>query len=288
MTTRRKILTYGIRGGFLAGCGSFAYGSLIERKHPQIERIDAPLPERFRALDGLTIGFLTDFHHDEFQNNQMMGGAIDLLNSLDPDLVMLGGDYISHEMSGLDSLTPHLARLSPRLGTFGVLGNHDMWTDRVGITRRLENDGKVTVLNNAHRVLQYQDTDFAVGGLESIWGGNPDVHQLSDGLASELPMVVGWHEPDPFDQLVRSPLQDQAVLQLSGHTHGGQVRAPFYGAIKKVSYGQHYVAGLFRPQPNRASLYVNRGIGSMGVPVRFLCPPEITLITMRAPSSPAV
>jgi hypothetical protein len=282
MKTRRQILTYGFRGSFLAGCSAFGYGSLYERKHADIERVDVPLPERHRGLDGLAIGFLTDFHHDEFQNNQLMGGAIDQLNALNPDLVMLGGDYISDDLAGLDSLTPHLARLKSTFGTYGVLGNHDQWTDTFGTTRRLENDGGITVLNNAHRRLEFGGTEFAVGGVESIWGGTPDLAAMADGLEREVPLLFGWHEPDPFDSLMRSPVQDQVVLQVSGHTHGGQVRAPLYGAIKKVRYGQNYVAGLFQDPSERASLYVNRGIGSMGLPVRFLCPPEITLLTLRA------
>ena len=88
---------------------------------------------------------------------------------------------------------------------------------------------------------------------------------------------MGWHEPDPFDEIDDPRL----ALQVSGHTHGGQVCAPFFGAIQLPSYGKKYVAGRF--ERGDSQLYVTRGIGSMGVPVRFCCPPEIAFLTFRAP-----
>ena len=145
--TRRKSIAHLLRGGSLLGLGAFGYGSLIERRRPVIERVDCQLPERHRQLGGLKIAFLSDFHHDEFTDNRLMSGAIDLVNELAPDLVMLGGDYISHDIAGLDTLTPHLAKLIAPLGNFGVLGNHDQWTDTAGCTRRLQDDGGIEAEN---------------------------------------------------------------------------------------------------------------------------------------------
>ena len=273
---RRRLLKYGFRSSFAVGAGAFGYGSLIERRHPVIERATCPLPERFVALDGLTIAVMSDFHHDEFHDDTLMGGAIEATNGLNPDLILLAGDFISRKVAGLDALANHFSGLEARHGVFGVLGNHDQWTGSSAVAARIQKAG-VEVLRNATTALRTDAGErFLLAGLESAWGGNPRIDHTFRGVPSDLPVIVGWHEPDPF-----ADVEDRRIaLQVSGHTHGGQVCAPWFGAIKLPHYGKKFVAGLYRK--NDASLYVTRGIGAMGVPVRFCCPPEISLISLKA------
>lgn len=273
LTNRRHFLRLGFYGG---GAGLFGYGSLIERRFPVIERVTCPLAEAYAGLDGLKIAVMSDFHHDEFHDNTLIGRAIDAMNAEKPDMVMFPGDFISHDLAGLETLVGHFQRIEARLGAFATLGNHDQWTSAAAVTKQIERGG-VSMLQNAATELRAPSGDsFFVAGLESAWGGHPDLAKTVRGIRGDVPVLLGWHEPDPFDTIE----DGRVMLQMAGHTHGGQVCAPFYGAMRLPSYGKKYVAGLYGD--TSARLYVTRGIGSMGVPVRFCCPPEISLITFRA------
>lgn len=271
--SRRQFLRLGLFG---SGPGLFAYGSLIERRYPIVERIDCPLADRFGGLDGLSLAVMSDFHHDDFHDDTLMGRAIRAMNELQPDVVIFTGDYISHNLNGLDALAGHFSRIQARLGAYASLGNHDHWTGADDVVRRLNPSGLAMLRNDATELRAPSGEKFYVAGMESAWGGRPDLARALRGIPAGAPVLLGWHEPDPYDTIEDT----RVAMQLSGHTHGGQVCAPFYGAIRLPSYGKKYVAGLYGEGDSR--LYVTRGIGSMGVPVRFCCPPEITLITFRA------
>lgn len=274
---RRRLLTLGMRGSIAAGVGAFGYGALIERRRPVIERIDCPISRAHAGLAGLTIAVMSDFHHDEFHDDTLMGKAIGACNDLQPDIVMLTGDFISRDTAGLDALADHFAHLRSRIGVFGILGNHDQWSNPDWIAGRLRKAG-VDLLRNEHVAIQAPTgQQFVLAGLESAWAGSPRLDRAIRGVPGDVPVILGWHEPDPFEELN----DERVALQLSGHTHGGQVCAPGWGAIQLPYLGRKYVAGLYRGK--RASLYVTRGVGAMGVPVRFCCPPEITLITLKPP-----
>lgn len=273
---RRRLLKIGFRSSLAAGAAAFGYGSLIERRRPIVERVVCPVPERFAALDGLSIAVMSDFHHDEFHDDTLMGSAIEVANALKPDVILLAGDFISRDLRGLEALADHFSGLEAGLGVYGVLGNHDQWTNSGAIVTRLQKDG-VEVLRNANVSLRTPAGEKVVlAGLESVWGGSPRLESALRGVSRDVPVILGWHEPDPFDDLE----DGRIALQISGHTHGGQVCAPVYGAIRLPAYGKKFVAGLYRK--NDSSLYVTRGVGAMGVPVRFCCPPEISLITLKA------
>ena len=136
------------------------------------------------------------------------------------------------------------------------------------------------MLRNQSRVLNYNGTSFAVVGLESVWGGDPDYHFATQALPADMPRILSMHEPDYFDNVGGLPDSlTRPILQVSGHTHGGQVCAPFIGPILLPSWGKKYPAGLFGT-PGR-QLYVTRGVGTIGPSARFLCRPEVTLLTLR-------
>ena len=270
---RRKL----IRAAFLAGAGAFAYGALIERRYPFIERVTCPVPDRHEALDGLTIAVMSDFHHDEFHDDSLMGRAIRATNALNPDVIMLTGDFITRALIGLEALADHFSGLRAKLGVFAVLGNHDQWTSSELIARRIRKSGVEVLRNDTTELTTPGGGKFCLGGLESAWGGTPDFNRMTRGIDRAIPLLLGWHEPDPFDEICADP---RLALQVSGHTHGGQVCAPFFGALKLPKHGKKYVAGLYANENSR--LYVSRGIGAMGVPVRFCCPPEISLITLKS------
>lgn len=256
-----------------AGGGSLAYGSLIEKRSIDFNKVDVLLQPEYAHLHGLKVALMSDFHHDDFGDDNLIRRAVKQINEEQADLVMLGGDYITDDIRGIDPLCEVLQDLRPRLGVFGVMGNHDVWHYHKVLKENMEKAGVRMLVNRG------VDLDgFSIVGLDSVWAGRPDLRKSLETVANENPVILGWHEPDTF-ATYNDP---RIVLQLSGHTHGGQVCAPFFGPILLPSYGRKFPAGLYRR--DERSLYVTRGIGTMNIPVRFLCPPEVAMLTMRDPT----
>jgi len=185
--------------------------------------------------------------------------------------VLFTGDFVSKSAERVADLAPILAQARPRLGSCAVLGNHDFWCGPGQISRALERHG-IQVLRNA--AVPIPDCPgWFLAGLESFWAGRPDASFL-DRAPADARFVALVHEPDVFDLLTDSRIR----LQISGHTHGGQVRVPFLGALMLPSWGRRFDAGLFR-RDGRA-LYVNRGIGTVRFHVRMNCRPEITVLEL--------
>lgn len=171
----------------------------------------------------------------------------------------------------LVELTELLARAKSQAGTFAVLGNHDHWIDADRIEAALSAIG-IAVLRNRSVPLP-GSRHFRLTGIESYWGGTPDPKAL-DAAPPDARHILLVHEPDPFDRLTDSRI----VLQVSGHTHGGQVRVPGFGALHLPRLGRRYQAGLYEVDGRR--LYVNRGLGTVAHHVRVNCRPELTLFTL--------
>ncbi|MDF1741737.1 MAG: metallophosphoesterase [Verrucomicrobiales bacterium] len=249
---------------------AFGYGSLIERHWLDITRTDIPLASRYNHLDGLKIAVMGDFHFDDWGSRSLIASAVKVVNEEPVDAVILVGDYISDQVGAMEPLCEELSHLRPRFGTFGVMGNHDCWHFDLAIPNLLEKAGVQLLRNRA-----IDCGEFAIAGLDSYWGGSPDIEFTVKDLDPEKPILSGWHEPDTFDYY-KDP---RTVLQVSGHTHGGQVRAPFYGPLLLPEFGRKYPYGHYRNE--NSSLFVTRGIGTLNLPVRFLCPPELAILTMR-------
>jgi hypothetical protein len=208
-----------------------------------------------------------------------VANAVDEANRLKPDLVVLTGDFVLETADSIYELAPVLSRLNAKYGVFSVLGNHDLWTDANVIRSGLEEVG-LPVLKNSGISLSLGQDMINLAGLDAAWGGQPDLKQALRDLPQGIPTILLMHEPDIADILS----QDKRVsLQLSGHTHGGQVRIPIMGAPALPKYGKKYDSGLYRV--NAMWLYTNRGIGVIGPPVRLNCRPEITEITLVADRS---
>ncbi len=264
--TRRDWL---FRGSYLSAAGAFAYGSLFERLHIVLERVTCPLPERFAHLDGMRIAFMADFHFDDFGNEKMLHRVVKTVNDESVDLVVLGGDYISNDPAYLEPLGEILENLRARLGIFGILGNHEYHYDRGKALHILGNKGVRFLLNEVEEF-----EGFSLIGQDSAWEGVPFIEGSLSRAPKDKPVIVAWHEPDSFD-FYQDP---GVVLQLSGHTHGGQICVPFFGPLLLPPLGKKYSAGLY--QDGERHLYVTRGIGTLNIPARFLCPPEVTILTL--------
>jgi len=263
-------------GYVLAGMGLHQYSSHIEASDLTVERVDIPIPGLGADLVGFRIVQLSDIHLDSHTQPELVAEAVETANLLQPDLILLTGDYITDSAEAIFDLTPVLARLKAQYGVFACRGNHEMWTNPALIDEALRQVGISVLVNEGITIRHGQDALFVVG-LDDLWSGKPDLAVALANYAEGTPVVLMAHEPDFADQIC---LDGRVSLQLSGHSHGGQVRLPGMGAIILPEHGQKYDQGLFRVED--MWVYTNRGLGASPVPYRLNCPPEVTEFTLRA------
>jgi predicted MPP superfamily phosphohydrolase len=256
----------------LAGAGSYGYGASVERHRLKVERHDLNLalgpraPRSFRAVS------LTDFHFDPLYEEDFVLECVLRSNALNPDIVLLTGDYISDTSRRISDFARIIGGLEASTGVYACLGNHDHWDSRSRVAGAL-NHQHISVLQNHHTRVACNGGELVIAGLQSAWAGKPDWHNTAAGLRKDDRAIALMHEPDFADTLSVDP---RIAFQLSGHTHGGQVRVPGWGALILPSWGRRYQAGFYDVGPRKAlKLYVNRGIGTIEHHVRVFCPPEI-------------
>ncbi len=256
----------------MAACSSRTRGF---GARPVIDRVEIPIPHLHEAFDGFRIVQLSDIHLYPYTRIDQVRRAVCLANDLRPDLVVLTGDYISKVADVIFELAPVLAGLDARQGVFSILGNHDVRSDEHIVGRGLAAAG-LQLLTNRGVVLTRGKGSLGLAGLDDGCAGHPSLTLALNGIPNPTPVVLLCHEPDLADIYLRS---DQVVLQLSGHSHGGQIRLPGIGALFLPRLGRKYDCGLYRV--NGKWLYTNRGLGFGSLPIRINCPPEVTEITLR-------
>jgi predicted MPP superfamily phosphohydrolase len=227
---------------------------------------------------------LSDLHYDPHFSAVPIARAVDLINGLKPDLIVVTGDFVTAPFAASRSSATQAAKmiepcaqlLGPMqapLGVYACLGNHDVATDEAHIAAVLESGG-ISVLRNRSIPLERNGARLWLGGLNDVLEGKYDLKQALKGVPKPEPVVMLVHEPD-YAGYVKD-----VDLQLSGHSHGGQIRFPILGAPVLPVMGRRYPQGLRRIGP--LTLYTNVGIGTIWLPMRLNCPPEVTLITLRA------
>jgi hypothetical protein len=284
---RRQLLEH---AASLAALGGLAlvggYSVIAEPRWPRLRRLRFPLPGLPPHLSSLRILHLTDLHHGPFNSARYLRSVIARCRTLAPDLVLLTGDYVHASPRFFEPVARILGDLRPRLGTLGVLGNHDHWEDPERCRRALRGAGVRLVENTRVFVTSAALSErpvagsLCVGGVGDLWEGRVDVAAALGGVDPATPRLLLSHNPDVAERLPAPA--DEAVrvdLMLSGHTHGGQVRLPLLGTpIVPSSYGDKYAAGLVRGP--RFPVYVSAGLGVTILPLRFRARPEITVIEL--------
>jgi predicted MPP superfamily phosphohydrolase len=240
------------------------------------EFIDIPVKNLPPALEGFTIVQLTDMHLRPYTQVEHIQRAVEKTNALKPDLVVLTGDYVWHDEEDILDLVPVLAGLNARYGIFAVMGNHDIKTDPALIEETFAKHG-IPVLRNEGLDIQHGSGVLHLAGIDDGWLGKPDIKATLDKLRGNKPVVLLAHEPDMIDWYADD---SRISLQLSGHTHGGQVQITPGKPFIRPYLGRKYVQGLHRV--NESWIYTSRGIGSTGLPIRRNCAPEITHVTLVA------
>jgi uncharacterized protein len=282
-TTRRRFLKIAAAAGALS-IGADA--TVLEPNHPRVVRVDIPLLRLAPEFDGFTIIQLSDFHFDPYFSIIPIRKSVQITNDLKPDLIVLTGDFVSaptiesalrNRRAALlaDPCSEVLKDLRARHGVWAVLGNHDAFSDPVHVTEALTAGG-INVLANSAVPIEMTSRRFWLAGVTDVLARHADLDAALKGISAEDAVVLLAHEPDFADHTVKYPVD----LQLSGHSHGGQIRAPLIGAVYLPKLGRKYPRGL--KKIDRLSLYTNVGIGTLYVPVRWNCAPEITLITLRS------
>ncbi len=237
------------------------------------------LPKLPAPLRGLRVGMISDIHSGPYMDKPQMDRYVERLNALKPDIILLPGDFVQSRNEEVEPLCDSFSKLKARYGVYGSTGNHDYFDDADYISKELEHAG-IRMLRNTHTLIEVKGKELALVGLDDVRSGHPfdDLfRQAIDGLDAQLPNIVLCHKPYYLEEAS----EYGAGLMVSGHTHGGQfVLARVFGTvITPAALISGYVEGLYRLDATQ--LYVTRGIGTVGIPVRFNCPPEITVLTLR-------
>jgi uncharacterized protein len=228
------------------------------------------LPKEF---EGFRVVQLSDVHHGPFSDRSQIERAVETANRLQPDIIALTGDYISKERHYAAPCAEMLGKLRAKYGVFAVLGNHDHWTDAALITDLFRAEG-ITVLVNEGMRFQKGDSAFWLAGVDDTMVGLEDLSLALAGAREDEMKLLLAHNPIILRRAARATVD----LVLSGHTHGGQVAirsergAPARGRKRMLK-------GLGRL--GHTQIYVNRGLGTVVLPIRYGCPPEVSLLELR-------
>jgi predicted MPP superfamily phosphohydrolase len=273
--TRRQFISGVTAGPLLAVSATAAYATLIAPQNYEITETDVfltNLPERF---EGFRITQLTDIHHSRIVDLAEVQRVVTLANETKPDLIVLTGDYTTSYRRYIEPCAEVLAGLKAPEGVWAVLGNHDHYTDPELTTRALLRN-RIPVMNNLNTVLRRGADAIQLAGIDDwSWNGT-DWKRAFYGVNESLPLVLLSHQPSVLDLDVSK----KAALIISGHTHGGQIKLPFIGAPARfATIDLKYANGLF--QRDQTQLYVSRGTGVIGLPVRLGVRPEIAVLRLR-------
>lgn len=283
--TRRRLLAIGIPAAAAAAFGTVGDYGFREARELSVKEVVIPVRQLPDGFDGFTIAHLSDFHYHPVFTAKPIADAVDLVNKLNPDIVVLTGDFVTIPYFGSKRKTiatieaqaepcaELLGQLGSKRGIYAVLGNHDQSSQPALVTQSLQNRG-IRVLRNEAVPLEQRGSRIWLAGVDDVLEGAADLSQaLHDVSRSETTILLA-HEPDFADYVTEHTVS----LQLSGHSHGGQIRLPFIGPpylpelARKYPWGLHRIGGLY--------LYTNCGLGTIEVPIRWNCPPEVTLIRL--------
>jgi predicted MPP superfamily phosphohydrolase len=238
-----------------------------------VEHVTLPVAGLPPALDGFRIAQVSDIHIGPADDVDLVQRAVARINALNPDLIVLTGDYTRSDLEAVFKLVPSLSQLNARYGVFAARGNHDLWEN--GVIMRAFEQMRIPLLVNQGVSIAAGSGMLYLAALDDGMSGHPDFAATMSGWREGAAVVLLLHEPD-FAPAYAADGRIQ--LQLSGHSHGGQVRFPAIGPLFLPPLSRHYPRGLYHVQD--MWLYTNRGLGTIVVPLRFNCAPEITEITL--------
>ncbi|MFO0965526.1 MAG: metallophosphoesterase [Gemmataceae bacterium] len=286
LSSRRRFLAGGAKLFCLSGGALLAYGGLIAPRWFGVTRRTIPIRDLPPGLDGLRIVQLTDIHHGPWLSRRYVRDVIDADNALDADVICLTGDYVHHSAEYIEPVVAELARLQAKCGVVAILGNHDWWEGVEPMRRAFDRAG-IPLIDNGRRILTPErrlvssgDAGLALAAVGDLWEDKLDYHAALAGLPAAMPRLLLSHNPDVAEEPAFLAAGHRVDLMLSGHTHGGQIVLPFLGAPDTSSrHGQKYAQGLV--QGPVCPVFICRGIGVSGFPIRLGATPEIAVLELR-------
>jgi predicted MPP superfamily phosphohydrolase len=267
-----KIYLSVIASGILMGTYSFK----VERFWYQIKEVKLKVKNLPKAFESWKIVQFSDVHLGFHYGIEDFKPVIRIINHLNPDIIFFTGDLIQVGNTEPELSIPLLNELkTPRGGKWAVIGNHDFFT-KGQITEVFEK-AQFKMLTNRYGFIEHNKQNLYIAGVDDMMYGVPNVGKAIEGLTENDCVLLLAHEPDMADESSKYSIS----AQFSGHSHGGQVRLPFYGPIIRQELAKNYMDGLYHVGENQMPLYVNRGIGTTDLAVRFLCRPEITVFYLE-------
>jgi predicted MPP superfamily phosphohydrolase len=258
---------------------SAAGAALSLHQRPRIRRRDVEIEGLPEAFDGYRIAQISDLHCGPFASGRRVGRWVAATNRLEADLVAVTGDLIASGSAFVGVVATALGGLRARDGVFAAMGNHDYFGDGEAMVRALEAAG-LTVLRNRGVELQREAAAIYVAGVDDTWSRRHDLPRALAARPDGMPSVLLAHDPALFPEAVEQGVD----LVLSGHTHGGQVAVPLFARrLNLARIITQFTSGAYRS--GSTTLYVNRGLGTTGPPVRLAVAPEIAVLTLRRPAN---
>ena len=259
----------------LRALAQVARDAISEANTLTVEKETIYLKRLPKQLEGFRIVQLSDIHHSPFTNLEHIARAVEIANNLAPDRFVLTGDYVSHESEYIAPMAEVMGEMVSEFGTFACLGNHDHWTDAELVTKHLRDEGIKVLVNEGFR-FHAPGGSFWLAGVDDLMVGKTDVKTaLLGSHETEMKMLLA-HNP----AIIRRAAYHNVDLMFSGHTHGGQVK--IRDDEKRLLPRRKMSSGLHHRKETQ--VYITRGIGTVVVPFRYQCPPEISLIELRTSS----
>jgi hypothetical protein len=260
----------------LAAAGGYVYATEYEPDWVEITEVELTLPRLAPQFDGFRLVQFSDIHRDEWMTPNRLVAIVQQVNGLSADAIAITGDFVTGR---LRDVAEELKRVlgSITVPTFAVPGNWDHW-GHIPVWDEIMEESGVISLKNRHYTLERDGVRLHMAGVDDVLEGTPQLDQLVAGLPPDGAAIFLVHEPDFADLTLKTGRFD---LQLSGHTHGGQVDIPLLGPQYLPEMGTKYVRGLY--EAGNFYLYVNRGVGMIRRNIRFNCRPEITVFTLWSP-----
>lgn len=277
-----KLLKVGAIDLALLTAGGAGWSFLIEPNRIKVEYVNLTLPRLSPEFSGLRVVQISDIHMGNWMNPERLQHVADMVAEQKPDLLFLTGDFLighffdKNSEVQLQEMVNILLPLAKSFPSFGVLGNHDHWT-KSGAVRAMLKDSGIMELNNSIFTISRGNEHLHLCGVDDVWEKDARLDEVIEKLPDDAAAILLAHEPDFADISAKTGRFD---LQVSGHSHGGQVVIPFMGPPVLPYLGQKYHTGLY--QVGNMLQYTNRGVGMAMPPVRFNCPPEITVFTLKS------
>ncbi len=243
-----------------------------------VEEVPIKIPNWDSRLDGLKVAVVGDIHAGmPFFEDRRVRKIVDRINSLKPDIVLLVGDYVNggwyQSAMDLKKLGGYLGNIKAPFGVYAILGNHD-YLYGAGEIRKMINSTGIKLLENSNAKVKTPKGDFYISGIADPLSADYSYSQALGGIEKNAPVIFLSHTPDVFREI-----PSEVGVTFSGHTHGGQVRLPFIGALFSNTFrGDKLVEGEYRRDGK--TIFVTRGLGTSRIPARFMCTPVITLVTL--------